>query len=166
MTNDIPPPYELLPPVVFEAVATQPRPHDSKAAVPALPDGLPLASLRDSVQDDRLWAGITTADNRGRLSVLGAIRYLNWPLPTGVRVTLSPQAGRLTIARHGTQAVSARGHLHLKSAMRKALFLGPGDQLILVALTDPGVIIGLTAHAVGRLVTRADPGPLHDRDTA
>jgi len=166
MTSDVPPPYEVLPAVVFEAVATRPGPRDAHAAIPALPSGLPLASLRDSVEDERLWAGVTTADNRGRLSVLGAIRYLGWPLPTGVRVTLSPDAGRLTIAQNGMQAVSGRGHLRLRSAMRKALFLGPGDQLLLVALPDTGVIVGLTAHAVGRLVTRADPGHVRDRGAA
>ena len=150
------PAIEVQPTVRLDGSVGEPLPSAVTAAerTASLPrHGLPMARLASLVREGSAYYAVTTVDHRGRLADRSPLRILRWSPGLPITSVVLPGAVVMAAQRGGREAVTRQGHLRLPADLRHALQLKAGDQLLVAAHPDRGLLVVYTMSALDAMVS-------------
>lgn len=126
----------------------------SPAAGRFLPSGLPVPRLGRLRRITAARYAVTPCDRHGRLADRSPVKAMRWA--AGQHLTIEPGQGRDTIVIRadaaGPAALSSHGFLRLPSAARRCCHIREGDQLLVAAYPDSGLVVVCSLVAVDDMI--------------
>jgi bifunctional DNA-binding transcriptional regulator/antitoxin component of YhaV-PrlF toxin-antitoxin module len=97
---------------------------------------------------------VARPDNSGRIIAHALTRALDWQ-PRDLLI-IDLRRGAIVVARDpvGRHRLGPRGEIPIPKALRTLAHIGPGQQLLLAALPDLGLLVAHQLPAVTKLLTR------------
>jgi hypothetical protein len=80
------------------------------------------------------------------------MRILGWNPGHAVAVTLAAGAIMVTSRPGAREVVTQQGHLRLRTSVRHACRLQPGDRLLVAAHPDADILVAYTTEALDQMI--------------
>ena len=119
---------------------------------PAIP--LPLSGLHQLPRDASMLYDIGRVDDSGRVASNEIINALQWRPGSKLEVILTPRTIVIRTAPGGLFSVPLRPRIIIPSHVRRAHDIEPGDNVLIAAAPDHGLVIVYPPSALDEMISR------------